>query len=133
MRKEIGNKNCNSFYCDTNVGCPTGCTCSGNQCVNSANRTYSRFQGSGQTPLNYQPQWSNDGTRSQVFVGVDGTTMTAKSMSDRGAPTHTMPDGTVMPGASHIEGYGSIFSKKSYWIGVVAGVVGLMVYQKYVK
>lgn len=131
MIKSIGSKNCNSFYCDPNVGCPTGCTCSGNQCVKNSNRTYSRFTGAGQTPLNYQPQWSNDGTRSQVFVGVDGTTMTPKSMSDKG--THTMPDGTVMRGASHSEGYGSIFSKKSYWIGVVAGVVSLMAYQKYIK
>jgi len=36
-----------------------------------------------------------------------------------------------MDGSS--EGYGSIFSQKNYWIGVVAGVVGLMAYQKYVK
>jgi hypothetical protein len=68
-------------------------------------RTYSGFEGSGQTPLNVQPQWSNDGTRDQVFVGMDGSS----------------------------EGYGSIFSQKNYWIGVVAGVVGLMAYQKYVK
>tara|TARA_R100000908_G_scaffold43307_1_gene20298 strand:+ start:878 stop:1336 length:459 start_codon:yes stop_codon:yes gene_type:complete len=66
---------------------------------------YRRFTGGGQTPLNVQPQWSNDGTRDQVFVGMDGSS----------------------------EGYGSIFSQKNYWIGVVAGVVGLMVYQKYVK
>ena len=47
--------------------------------------------------------------------------------------THTMPDGTVMPGASHSEGYGSIFSEKNYWIGVAAGVLSLLAYQKYIK
>lgn len=53
--------------------------------------------------------------------------------------THTMPDGTVMPGTSHIgkgfgsEGYGSIFSQKNYWIGVVVGMASLYAYQKYIK
>jgi len=97
----------------------TDCVTGGQQCLpnNPKNRTsqqianmgtrrrYSGFEGSGQTPLNVQPQWSNDGTRNQVFVGMDGSS----------------------------EGYGSIFSQKNYWIGVVAGVVGLMAYQKYVK
>ena len=26
--------------------------------------------------------------------------------------THTMPDGSVMPGATHTEGYGNIFTQK---------------------
>ena len=80
---------------------------------------YNRFTGTGQTPLNYQSQWSNNGLNNQVFVGVDGT------IESTVPPTHTMPDGTVMPGESHSEGYGSIFSEKNYWIGVVAGMASL--------
>jgi hypothetical protein len=104
------------FSCD---GGGYKCDGGGNSFV-PMSKTYSRFEGDGQTPLNVQPQWSNNGTRDQVFVGADGD-------------THTMPDGTIMKGASHSGGYGSIFSQKNYWIGVVAGVVGLMAYQKYVK
>jgi len=144
MIKSRGDKNCSSFYCDSSVGCPKECTCKQNQCQNSSSSTgidrrtyrsfdgsqwsndgtdkqvFTGFQGGGQTPLNNQGQWSNNGLNNQVFVGADGD-------------THTMPDGTIMQGASHSEGYGSIFSKKNYWIGVVAGVVGLMAYQKYIK
>jgi hypothetical protein len=29
--------------------------------------------------------------------------------------------------------YTSIFSEKNYWIGVAAGVIGLLAYQKYFK
>ena len=47
--------------------------------------------------------------------------------------THTMPDGTIMKGASHSEGYANIFTEKNYWIGVAVGVLGLMAYQKYIK
>ena len=90
-------------------------------------RNFSGFEGSGQTPLNYQSQWSNNGLNNQVFVGVDGT------IESTVPPTHTMPDGTVMPGESHSEGYGSIFSEKNYWIGVVAGMASLYAYQKYFK
>tara|TARA_R110002074_G_scaffold401184_2_gene598453 strand:- start:2270 stop:2503 length:234 start_codon:yes stop_codon:yes gene_type:complete len=47
--------------------------------------------------------------------------------------THTMPDGSVMPGATHTEGYGNIFTQKNYWIGVAVGVASLMLYQKVMK
>jgi hypothetical protein len=84
-------------------------------------QAFRSFQGGGQIPLNNQVQWANNGLNNQVFVGANGN------------ETHTMPDGTIMQGASHSGGYGSIFSEKNYWIGVVAGVVGLMAYQKYIK
>lgn len=145
MAINANKKPCSSYYCDSNVGCPKGCggcreyQCSGDKPSYSygQSRGYRRFTGGGQTPLNVQPQWANNGTRDQVFVGMDGTTMTSKSMSDMG--NHTMPVSStelykpVMPGASHSEGYGSIFSEKNYWIGVAAGVIGLLAYQKYFK
>jgi len=54
-------------------------------------------------------------------------------MSTETKETHTMPDGTIMQGASHSEGYANIFTEKNYWIGVAVGVLGLMAYQKYIK
>jgi|TARA_B100001094_G_scaffold23202_1_gene19639 hypothetical protein len=91
--------------CDGGVLVTGGGTRGTNRGPRGKELSFRSFEGSGQTPLNVQPQWSNDGTRDQVFVGMDGSS----------------------------EGYGSIFSQKNYWIGVVAGVVGLMAYQKYVK
>jgi|TARA_R110000744_G_scaffold110555_5_gene208545 hypothetical protein len=125
----LNKRPCGEYYCDANVGCPKGCGgCKSNYCSSKSDssirpdRQYRRFTGAGQTPLNNQSQWSNNGLNNQVFVGANGEN-----------ETHTMPDGTVMPGASHSEGYGSIFSEKNYWIGVAAGVLSLLAYQKYFK
>ena len=51
----------------------------------------------------------------------------------RRAACPTAPDGTIMQGASHSEGYANIFTEKNYWIGVAVGVLGLIAYQKYIK
>ena len=59
---------------------------------------------------------------SNTFMNVNGE-----------GSTHTMPDGSVMPGATHTEGYGNIFTQKNYWIGVAVGIGSVLVFQKYIK
>ena len=81
---KLGGKNCDSFYCDANVGCPKGCGgCDANRCSSASSKS--------------------NNTQYRRMSG------------------------------DYLEGYTSIFKEKNYWIGVAAGVIGLLAYQKYFK
>jgi hypothetical protein len=83
-----------------------------------------QLQSAGTNPL-----WQQKLSSKLAFI----TQYSLENCGGSGQSAISNPNYANASGTSGLNSYGSIFSEKNYWIGVVAGLVGLMAYQKYIK